>query len=378
MDHKKISLLTLCDLSKAFDSVDHSILLNKCLKLRIDPFWFDNYLGNRSQSVRIDNSISNKQPTDYGVPQGSILGPILFNIFVNDLSENVKDCLVVQYDDDTQFLYTGNVRELDCLILKTEDTLTSIERYFLSNGLMLNASKTQCIFIGSRQLLSHVPSNTVIKIHGETITPSNYVKNLGVCIDQFMLFDKHANELSKKVVGTLMFINRISSNLDKSSRIIVVQSLVLSIINYCIQIWGTTNQTIMKKVQKLQNFAARVAIGGAKKYDHVTPIIQELGWIKVKDKHRMDICTTVFKVLNEFYPVWYKKFPTINESTNRVTRQQQCLYVPKTRTDAGARSLNVIGPKSWNNLPNNITDAVTLSSFKGRLIKLHLNNVSTT
>ncbi len=90
--------------------------------------------------------------------------------------------------------------------------------------------------IGSRQILSQIPSNIIVKIDGDTITPSNHVKNLGVCIDRIMLFDKHINELSKKVVGTLMFINRVCDKLDRPSRIIAVQSLVLSIINYCIRI----------------------------------------------------------------------------------------------------------------------------------------------
>ncbi len=137
MEHKKISLLTLCDLSKAFDSVHHTFLINKCLKLKIDPFWFKSYLSNRKLSVRIKkNSVSSMQHNEYGVQQGSILGQILFNIFINDLSENIKDCLIVQYADDTQFLHTSTVNDLPCLISKTEKTLKIIKRYFLRNGLM--------------------------------------------------------------------------------------------------------------------------------------------------------------------------------------------------------------------------------------------------
>ncbi len=99
-----------------------------------------------------------------------------------------------------------------------------------------------------------------------------------------MTFDVHANELSKTVVGTLMHIYRISLNFEKRTRTIVVQSQVLSIINYCIKIWGITNATLLSNVQKLQTFAAEVAVGGARKYDHVSPIIKELRWLKIKEK----------------------------------------------------------------------------------------------
>ena len=232
---------------------------------------------------------------------------------------------------------------------------------------MLNSSKTQCIIIGNRQLLTHVPSDTVIRIDGDTITPSNSVKNLGVYIDRFMVFDKHTDVMSKKVTGILMFLSRVSGNLDKPSRILVVQSIVLSLINYCIRIWGTTNLTVINKVQKLQNFAAKVAMGGARKFDHVTPIIQKLGWLRISDKHKLETCTTVFKILNNYYPTWYKKFLTVNEATNSSTRQKDFLFVPKTRTDTGARSLDVAGPKVWNTLPPRVTNALSVHTFKRRL-----------
>ena len=154
--------------------------MSKCVKLKIDTFWFSSYLNNRTQSVRIKKHTSKKQNINFGVPQGSVLGPILFNIFVNDLNEKIKNCLVIQYADDTQFLHSSYTNELPRLISDTEATLKCIQTYFLTNGLMLNSGKTQCIFIGNRQLLAHVPPNTVIKINGDTIAPSNYVKNFGL------------------------------------------------------------------------------------------------------------------------------------------------------------------------------------------------------
>ena len=180
MDSKKVSILTLCDLSKAFDSVCHENLLRKCSKLNIDNFWFSSYIQNRSQSVRIKNNISEEVLVRYGVPQGSILGPILFSIYVNDLAEKINDCFLIQYADDTQFLTADTIGNLNNLINKTEEALHKIKLYFITNGLLLNPKKTQCIFIGNRQLLSRIPPETFINCDGVHIHPSTHVKNLGV------------------------------------------------------------------------------------------------------------------------------------------------------------------------------------------------------
>ncbi len=374
MDNKRISLLTLCDLSKAFDSVCHNILLSKCAKLNIESHWLESYLQNRTQSVKLKSVTSTETHVSHGVPQGSILGPILFNIYVNDMADYITECTVVQYADDTQFLHHDTLENLDNIIKATEATLAKVKEYFLRNGLLINPNKTQCIFIGSRQLLPHIPENTVIRFDGISIRPSTHVKNLGLYMDRYMTFDVHINELAKNVMGTLIYISRVSTNFDKSTRRIVVQALVLSLINYCIKIWGTTNSTLLHRVQKLQNFAARVAIGGMKKYDHVSPAFKELNWLKVKQKHLLDISTTMYKSLNKMFPDWLFLFPTVHNATGSTTRQRNNLVVPRTKTASGARALTVHGSKIWNSLPAHITNANTLSCFKSRVTKYLLDS----
>ncbi len=162
------------------------------------------------------------------------LNPWPYSIFyiMNDLAEKTNSCSLIQYADDTQFLHADTINNLEDLISKTEETLCNMKQYFLLNGFMLNSKKTQCIFIGNRQQLSHIPPDTFINCDGEHIFLSTLVKNLGVYIDRYMLFDVHISEVNKKVMGILMFIRRISDNFDKSTRKIVVQTLVLSMINY--------------------------------------------------------------------------------------------------------------------------------------------------
>ncbi len=130
---------------------------------------------------------------------------------------------------------------------------------------MINQNKTHCIFIGNRQLLSRIPNITTVKFDGNTNTPSNHVKNLGNYIHRNTTFDVHVNEANKKVLGSLTYVKRSSENFQKTTRVIIESCLVLSLISYCIRIWGTRNETLPQSDHKAQNFAVKVAVGWMKK-----------------------------------------------------------------------------------------------------------------
>ncbi len=139
-------------------------------------------------------------------------------------------------------------------------------------------------------------------------------------------------------MGTLMYINRVKHYFDERTRVLIIQSLVLSILNYCNTVWGTTNNTLLFKLQKLQNFAIRVADGTARKYDHVTPLFERLQWLDNKKSITFNTAITMFKLKNNCYPHPITTVETVSSVTGSTTRQHDCLCVASVHTQSGGRS----------------------------------------
>lgn len=166
---------------------------------------------------------------------------------------------------------------------------------------------------------------------------------------------------------TLIFISRIKESLSKNAGTIAIQSLVLSRINYGIKTWGSTSATQRQRVQKMQNFAAKVTLGGGKKHDHVTPFLRELGWLKIEYRYKYELASFVYSSVKAMLPHYLFPMPTIRDICCLPTRQQHNLHEPNTNTSTGAQSLLVAGPKLWNSLPECVKTASTLPTFKKQL-----------
>ncbi|KAF2346326.1 Reverse transcriptase domain [Trinorchestia longiramus] len=214
IDTKNVTLLLLLDFSKLFDSVEHTRLLLKIPNLGIATQWFQNYLANRSHAVQLKDTISSPMQYDFGVPQGSILGPLLLSIFISEFPSIPSNMRISMCADDVQIAMTSAPAKLSQTKSNAEILLKHVKSWYDQTGLKLNTNKTQFIIFDSKNTIKKLP-NLTLKLGNDIIEPVGKVKNLGVWFDQNMSFTSHVEKTCSKINGTLMFFHRVKNMLDE-------------------------------------------------------------------------------------------------------------------------------------------------------------------
>lgn len=192
MDDKKVSVIVLLDMSKAFDSICHDLMLSKLCCIGVSNAacnWFGSYLSQRNQVVNIANCISDPLPLSVGVPQGSILGPVLFTLYVNDLLSVPKHCQAMGYVDDTKIFLGLPPSQISDAVIALNKDLSDIATWCCMNSLLINPDKTKLLVIGVPQLMRTLPSIPLVKLLGKEIEPVTVTKDLGVMIDSFLSYN---------------------------------------------------------------------------------------------------------------------------------------------------------------------------------------------
>ena len=314
------------DFSKAFDVLDHGILLSKLKFYGCDDLslrWFESYLSQRTQYVRIDNTKSHTMSLQCGVPQGSILGPLLFILYTNDMHLYITHSRMDAYADDTNISKAG--MSLDEIELGLQKDLDSINNWCNANKLIVNAKKCSVMVVCSYQKLSNINSNQVyLSINNQILNVVKCQKILGINIDSTLSWRMHIESVCVTVSKLLGLMWRVRHILDKRGMLMFYNSLILSRFNYCFSIWGDGPKDAMLKLFRLQKRAARLVLGCNS--DVSTRILFDtLGWLTVHDllfyqkcifmfKERREICTGYLVEL--FDNVTSSKYNLRNDNVN--------------------------------------------------------------
>ena len=368
IDEGHVAAVTSVDLSRSFDSVDHDILLTKLSWYGIDSRWFQSYLDGRRQAVRGGSLIL---PLSHGVPQGSLVGPILFSIFTNDLPSYLPHGRLISYADDTQLLDSMHPQNLSMLKARQEETLLTIQPYFTSNSLKMNPTKTTLLLVGTTNNLKKI-SSFHLNFSGHILTPLTSVKMLGVTIDRTLSWEAHISTFVKKCNSILFCLYKIRHHLTTEVRQLLIQCHAFPYILYCLSVWGGAAACHMQRVQRAINFGARV-VSGARARGHISPTLRALGWRGVDDLVRYRDCVRVFGALGDpraprAIRSLFVSRASVSRRTTRATLAGM-LEPPGFRLSSSRRVFSHRASSSWNRLPAAVTSFRTRAEFSRLLEK---------
>ena len=260
MDNQMVTTDVLVDLSKAFDKVDHAILLRKLKDYSICDPWFASYLASRSQAVRKPNhDLTPFRPTTCGVPQGSVLGPTLFSIYTSDLPHTLQ-ARTLMYADDTQIITSYRPAELQHHAQLLQNDLVQLESWMTANKLCINAAKTQVITMGTSQQLSKLPGNICdsLSLHNTSPDPVITANNLGVTFDKRLTWDDHIKTMCSRANAAIIQLARIRRLLPLETLRSTTLSLAMSHLHYCTNVWSVATAKALAPVQRCIRFAEKV------------------------------------------------------------------------------------------------------------------------
>jgi hypothetical protein len=354
------------DFQKAFDTVNHTVLLNKLNTYGIRGTayqWFEDYLKHRQQFVLFANTESKKSIIQCGVPQGSILGPLLFLLYINDLVQTSFSLMPILFADDTSIFLTG--KSIANMINAMNNELKKIVDWLNANKLSLNVKKTHYMIFRSRRC--NFVNNENLFINGVRIDMVDHTKFLGVTVDSVLSWQKHISLVKGKIARGLGIICKARKSLNDKSLLTLYYSMIYSHLTYCIEVWGNTFTTHINSLFRLQKKAVKL-IKSVPIRSPTAPLFKELGLLMLPQIHLHCSLIFIFKFLNGILPEIFNDFFIKNSSVNaRNTRQNDLLYLPQCRTSLYQRSIKVWGVKEWNKIGASLDRHCSIHTFRKRL-----------
>ena len=364
------------DLKKAFDTVDSQVLLSKLSFFNFSNEavkWFKSYLTNRKQSVRIGKSQSTYRDCNIGVPQGSILGPILFSLYINDLPSVCPTVSIQMYADDT-VLYT-HAKNKQLAADRLNEAMVHVSDWLRSSCLHLNTNKTVCMFFSRNSTL---PDPDIV-VNGNSIQVVSEFKYLGITLDSHLTFKKHVKRVTNTIKFNLANFRHIRPYLTTDAAKLFMHAMIFSHITYCFTTWSQSNVTTLKPIESLYKQTLKTLDQKPNRYHHCH-IVKKYNLFSFDSfKCFMDVCL-IFKVLNGLAPPPLKAFikrTDSGERTTRATTRGDC-EVPFRQSAFGKMALSVRASHHWNSLPGEIRETSNYLTFKFNLKRWLKNNQSCT
>ena len=379
-DRGLVSALVLLDLSAAFDTIDHHLLIDRLSSTfgihDIALSWFRSYLQDRSQTVTTGSLSSRPVPVRYGVPQGSVLGPVLFTLYTQPLAlvierHNLKYHF---YADDTQLYNSAKPEDFDELLASISICLFDINNWMTENKLKLNSVKTEALVLGTKQKLASLTA-TDLRLADASIPFSPSVKSLGVYLDSTLSMQPHISFLTRTCFFHLRRIAAIRRYLSREACVRLVISLVFSRLDYCNSLLAGISASSLQRLQHVQNCAARLVFGG-RRSEHVTPLLRSLHWLPIDKRITYKLAHQCYNCLNNSAPEYLRSLLELYTKPRplRSAFDVLALQIPRVKLlSAGQRAFSYAGPSAWNPLPFWLRKSPNLDTFRSRL-KTHLFN----
>ena len=344
--------------------------------------WFHSYLKGWTSQVDIVGELSTPSIADYGLPQGSVFGPLGYTVYtlpVGDIARHHQISYHI-YADDTQLYISFNPNvpgEMNRAISKLEKCISDIKTWMTVNKLKLNDDKTEFFVAASSHNLKLIPDIS-IAIGNSSIHPSESVRNLGAFFDSAMSMSSHISYISQTVNYYLRNISRARKFMDESTCHHAVRSLVLSRLDYCNGLLSSVPNVHIQRLQRLQNWAARLVFAVNRKHDPI-PLMHSLHWLPIQQRKMFKHLLFVYKSFHNLAPVYLSDCLYYVPRRNNLRSGDDILRLeyPRTRVRVGDRTFTVCASRAWNNLPISVRSSTSVNNFKKSLKRIFLYNFPT-